>query len=60
MRDGKLDELTEGLMEQFRTVRERMDTDTIAFADFGEYDPVNADVAPEITGDYMDFCDIFE
>ena len=35
-----------------------MDTDTVAFADFGEYEIV--DVAPVASGDYMDFCDIFE
>ena len=35
-----------------------MDTDTIAFADFGEYD--KPDVAAIEPVDYMDFCDIFE
>ena len=38
-----------------------MDTDTVAFADFGEYEfTASADVAREASGDYMDFCDIFE
>ena len=38
-----------------------MDSDTIAFCEYGDYEQLDvASTVEEIEGDYMDFCDIFE